>query len=301
MTSIIVSEETKGLRLDKLLSLQFPEWSRTYFQRLIDDGFVLVNGSPLKKKEKPDVGDEIEICFQLTPEISLAPENIPLDILYEDDYIIAVNKPAGMVVHPAPGHHSGTFVNALLYHCKHLPGGDLLRPGLVHRLDKETSGVILAAKTLKAHTALIELFSTRKISKKYLAICLGPPPLKTVSEPILRHPTRRKEMTTGEGGRPAITHFTLLEKQGELSLIEAAPITGRTHQIRVHLKYLKTPVLGDSVYGSPSINQKYGVLRQMLHAHTLSFPHPITREPITLTAPVPADFSALAKKFSKSS
>src|SRR3989344_712121 len=152
---LLVTEEEEGARIDKLLSERYPNHSRTYFQSLIGGGFVLLNGEPVKKRVIPEEGDEVEVCFQLTPELSLKPEAIPLDFLYEDEHLLAVNKPAGLVVHPAPGHWSGTFVNALLYHCKQLPAGDSLRPGIVHRLDKETSGILLAAKTTAAHHKLI--------------------------------------------------------------------------------------------------------------------------------------------------
>ena len=159
---LFITAEEEGIRIDKLLAERFPQHSRTYFQHLIENVFVLLNGEPVKKRIEPEEGDEIEICFQATPEASLEPESIPLEILYEDEYLLAINKPAGMVVHPAPGHWSGTFVNALLAHCQTLaPGSDPLRPGIVHRLDKDTTGVLLAAKTLQAHQKLIELFSNR--------------------------------------------------------------------------------------------------------------------------------------------
>lgn len=289
--SILVTEEEAGIRLDKLLSLRFPEYSRTYFQYLIESGGVLVNEHRWKKREIPKSGDEIEICFLLTPEITLEPEAIPLDILYEDEELLAVNKPAGMVVHPAVGHPCHTFVNALLFHCRYLEKGESLRPGIVHRLDKETSGVLLAAKTPKMHADLIELFSTRQIEKHYLAICLGNPGHATVTTAIGRHPIRRKEMAVvEEGGKTAITRFKTLKTHAHLALVEMDLITGRTHQIRVHMKHHGTPILGDPLYGCPTANQKYHVQRQLLHAHTLSFTHPRTGEKLVLTAPPPSDF-----------
>ncbi len=284
----IVSEP--DVRLDKLLLSHFGSFSRTYFQSLIEGGFVLVNGKIIKKKDKPKVGDEIEVCFQITPEIALEPENIPLDILYEDDHLIAIHKPTGMVVHPAVGHPTGTFVHALLYHCKNLPFGNSYRPGIVHRLDKDTSGVLLAAKTYESHQKLIELFSSRNIEKKYLAICLGNPGNITVNAPIGRHKIRRQEMTIREDGKEAISHIRVLKTEKELSLVEVELHTGRTHQIRLHLKHLKTPVLGDPLYGSSSANKKYQVSRQLLHAHTLKFIHPITGKLVELAAPLPGDF-----------
>jgi 23S rRNA pseudouridine1911/1915/1917 synthase len=288
--NIIVSDEMVKERLDRLLCQQFPTYSRTYFQYLIEQGFVLVNGLPIKKKDKPKTGDEIEICFQLTPEISLEPENIPLEILYEDEHLLAINKPAGMVTHPAPGHYTQTFVHALLYHCKTLPRGDTLRPGIVHRLDKDTSGVLLAAKTSEAHQKLVEMFCQRKLEKTYLAICVGTPGNGTIEAPIKRHPTKRKEMAVDPTGKAATTITNVLSFDGKLSLVEVMLITGRTHQIRVHLKHKGTPILGDSVYGSLSWNKNYDAPRQMLHAYRLSFCHPITGMKINLKAPIPADF-----------
>lgn len=278
------------MRLDKFLTQKYLGYSRTYFQYLIENGFVLVNGKQLKKKDDAQIDDEIEVCFQLTPEISLEPENIPLDILFEDDHLLSINKPAGMVVHPAPGHPQHTFVHALLHHCKGLPFGDTLRPGIVHRLDKDTSGVLLAAKTLEAHQKLIALFCNRKIVKKYLAICLGNPGDGTIEAPIKRHKTRRQEMTVDPEGKEAISRCRVLKTKGELSFVEIELVTGRTHQIRVHMKHRGTPVLGDVVYGSPSINQKYRTTRQLLHAHSLEFQHPITGVSLKLIAPVPKEF-----------
>ena len=284
---LIVSEEK---RLDKLLTEAFTDYSRTYFQHLIDKGHVTCQGKILKKREVPPLGSEIQIFFASQPIPSLEPEAIPLDILYEDADIICINKPAGMVVHPAPGNPTGTFVNALLHHCGPLPGEDL-RPGIVHRLDKETSGVLIAAKNLKAHKALIKAFSTRTVQKDYLAIVTGNPGNQTVDRPIGRHPVRRKEMTIHENGRSAITHLETLESSKGLSLVRARPVTGRTHQIRVHLKSLNTPVLGDKLYGPTQLSQKLGASRHLLHAHRLTFPHPITSIPHTITAPIPPDFA----------
>jgi 23S rRNA pseudouridine1911/1915/1917 synthase len=291
--SIIVSDEEEGFRLDKLLSVRFPAHSRTYFQYLIENGSVLVNGQKCKKREVLKIDDEVEICFILTPEIALEPENIPLEILYEDEEILAVNKPVGMVVHPAVGHPNGTFVNALLYHCRELQtaGFNDLRPGIVHRLDKDTSGVLVAAKTLAMHALLVDLFLNRSIEKHYLAVCVGNPGNKTIDAPIGRHPLRRKEMAVvEERGRTALSHCKTLKIKDQLSLVDIHLVTGRTHQIRVHMKHINTPILGDSVYGSTSANQKHGVARQLLHAHTIQFQHPRTGQPIALEAPLTSDF-----------
>jgi len=295
--TIHVSEEEAEQRLDKLLALRFPEYSRQYFQYLIREKLVLVNGSLVKKGTKLEEGDEIEIEFAVTPEISLEPESIPLDILFEDDHLIAINKPAGMVVHPAVGNWSGTFVNALLYHCKQLPKGDTLRPGIVHRLDKETTGVLVAAKNERAQQLMVEKFANREIEKEYLAICIGNPGTRLIKGNIGRHPIRRKEMTILEGkGREARTRCESIAKNDSLSLVCLFPETGRTHQLRVHLKAVGTPILGDSVYGNLSFNKKMGAERQMLHAHRLRFEHPLHKEEIELKAPIPQDMEKFIKQ-----
>jgi 23S rRNA pseudouridine1911/1915/1917 synthase len=292
MTSTLtVSALDADLRLDLWLAKQFDRYSRNYFQNLISEGLVLINGKAEKKRTKLKSGDELEICFAATPEIALEPQDIPLSILYEDDHLIALDKPSGMVVHPAIGHPDNTLVNALLFHCKHLPLSSDLRPGIVHRLDKETTGVIIAAKTREAHLKLVEMFSERQIKKWYVAICLGNPGDRTVSAPIGRHPIHRQKMSVRpEGGREATTRIEVIGNQRDLSLLKVELITGRTHQIRVHLKHLNTPILGDPVYGSVSANRSYGVDKQLLHAYRMEFAHPITQQPIELKAPVPAEF-----------
>lgn len=288
----LITAQEAGHRIDKLLADRFPNHSRTYFQHLIEIGCVLLNGEVVKKRNLPEEGDEIEVCFQATPEASLQPEQIPLEILYEDEHILAINKPPGMVVHPAPGHWSGTFVNALLGHCQNLaPGNDPLRPGIVHRLDKDTSGVLLAAKTTPAHQKLIEMFSSRRMEKIYLAICVGKPRNGIVNLPIGRHPVHRKEMTTLPDGREALTEFQVVACSDSHSLVMARPRTGRTHQIRVHLKHLGCPIVGDSVYGSGKDSP-----RQLLHAYRLSFDHPITGSPLCLTAPLPEDLKSWMRR-----
>ena len=282
---LISTEELK--RLDKLLSEKFKSSSRTYFQYLIENGSVLVNNQKIKKRFIPKIGDEIEIFFQALPDISLKAENIPLDILYEDEYIIAINKKANMVVHPAVGNWSNTFVNALLYHCKDLIYEDSdIRPGIVHRLDKDTTGVLLAAKTIKAQQNLIEQFKNREIKKKYLAITINKPKNQILSAPIARHKIKRKEMAIVETGKEAITKIEVLKSNDKISLIEATPKTGRTHQIRVHLKHLLCPILGDETYGSKSHNNNYKVFSQLLHAHSIEFLHPITNASLKITAPM---------------
>ena len=297
--SIIISKEQENIRLDAMLATHYKEHSRSYFQYLIDQGAVLVNGSPVKKRTKPKADDEIEVCFLLTPEIDLTPEDIPLDILFEDEHLLAINKPAGMVVHPAPGHPSKTFVNALLYHCSTLPheSGDL-RPGIVHRLDKETTGILLAAKTTQAHQRLVSLFSQRAIKKRYVALCMGNPGDRLINAPIARHRIRRKEMCVdSERGKEALTRVQVLAHTGNFSLVEVDLMTGRTHQIRVHMKHIGSPILGDPTYGPAALNKKLGLARQLLHAQHLFFKHPLTNKPLELSAPLPKEMNIALKKF----
>ncbi len=282
-----IEREETLLRLDKVLALRFPEHSRNYFQYLIDSGNVLINGTSLKKKDKTRLGDSVTVKLIASPDPGVTPENIFLDILYEDDYIIAINKPRGMVVHPGAGNPSKTLVNALLYHTKSLPeASSPLRPGIVHRLDKETSGVIIAAKTELAHARLVDLFKTRKIEKQYLAICENTPKEGVVSLPIGRHPVKRKEMTIREDGKEAITEISILDKTGKYSLVLLKPKTGRTHQLRIHLKALKCPIVGDKIYGGSRKDAPF----MLLHAYKLNFIHPFFGTPMHLEAPIPKEF-----------
>jgi 23S rRNA pseudouridine1911/1915/1917 synthase len=305
--TILIEPSEEGLRLDKILALRFSQIrSRTYFQYLIENGCVLVNGIPAKKRIKPKAGDEIEIEFQLTPELDLTPEPIPLDIVYEDEHLIVINKPAGMVVHPAVGNWHGTFVNALLYHCRenfqNIQKADksdqtTLRPGIVHRLDKETSGLLMAAKTSLAQQRLVEMFAQKQIYKEYLAICVGNPGQKEIRKPMGRHPVHRKLMAVREeGGKEALTICKTVAYNARLSLVELVLATGRTHQIRVHLAHVGTPVLGDSLYGRETVNRQYQAARQMLHARILRFSHPVTGEKLEFEAPLPEDMQQLAAK-----
>jgi 23S rRNA pseudouridine1911/1915/1917 synthase len=295
--TIFISEEEVGERLDKVLAKRLKEaGSRAYFQYLIDEGKVLLNGAPVKKRIKPKFGDEVEVEYILTPELTLEPENIPLNILYEDKEILVVDKASGMVVHPATGHWSGTFVNALLFHCrKENEFEDNLRPGIVHRLDKDTSGLIIAAKTTSSQQKLIEMFAGRRVYKEYLAICIGNPKEGVIEAPMGRHPVNRKLMAIVKNGRPAITRYHSLEYNEKISLVSVVIETGRTHQIRVHMKHHGTPVLGDAVYGIPSFNKKLGVTRQMLHAYRLGFDHPATGKKMEFTAEIPQDMQKVIK------
>ncbi|MCE2982387.1 MAG: RluA family pseudouridine synthase [Parachlamydia sp.] len=296
---IIIQEEEAGERLDKTLARRFSEkHSRTYFQYLIAQHLVSVNGSVVKKRTKLEAGDEIEVHFAALPEADLTPEDIPLNVVYEDAFILVINKPPGMVIHPAPGNWSGTFVNALLYHCKPLADnkGESLRPGIVHRIDKETSGLLVAAKTLEVQQKLIEQFASRQVYKEYLAICLGRPPEGEICAPIGRHPIHRKEMAIVPSGKMAITHCKVLAYNGKISVVQAIIATGRTHQIRVHLKYKGNPIIGDSLYGQSTINHFYNAQRQMLHASVLKFQHPETSQVMEFKADPPADMQRLMNK-----
>ena len=290
-TKDILVSQTSSKRLDQWLSDHFSDHSRSYFQKLIEGSKVLLNGAPTKKQHKLEEGDQLEIQFEDPPQLDIHPEDIPLDILFEDEHLIAINKPSGMVVHPAPGAYTGTFAAALLHHCKTLNPADFeaMRPGIVHRLDKETTGVLVAAKTLAAHQKLTHQFAERTARKRYLAICCNTPPEGRYSAPIKRHPVKRKEMRVDEEGKEAISSFSVKRKNGELSFVEVEIHTGRTHQIRVHLKHLGAPVLGDPVYGNPNQNKKHGANRQLLHAEYLKISHPHTGEPLELTAPIPSD------------
>ena len=286
-------------RLDKFLAGRIPELSRSAAQRLIDAGQVTVDGEPVKASYKVRAGDQVVALLPVEESRPLLPEAIPLDIVYEDQALIVVNKAAGMVVHPAPGHPGGTLVNALLDHCPELTasGGD--RPGIVHRLDRDTSGLILAAKSEKVRRALQRQFKDRQVHKAYAALLEGPlqPAYGRIEAPVGRDPHHRQRMTVLAGGREAITEYHVLEQfahtigptSGEYTLIEAEPVTGRTHQIRVHLASIGHPVVGDTVYGRRK--QRLPVSRQFLHARRLEFKHPLTGERLDLEAPLPEDLA----------
>lgn len=301
--SLLITKEEEGLRLDKILANRFLHVkSRNYFQDLIDKNHVFLNGFPVKKRIKPKAFDEVEVHFILSPEMGLTPENIPLEIIFEDEHILVVNKPAGMVVHPAPGHWSGTFVNALLYHCKDLIKDNtpvnlkmsIPRPGIVHRLDKDTTGLLIAAKHSLAHQRLVEMFAAREVHKEYMAICIGNPGNQEIKTQIGRHPYLRKQMAVlQEGGKEAKSICKTISYNEKFSLVNIVLETGRTHQIRVHMKHLNTPILGCSLYGNVQVNKKFGVTRQMLHASFLSFNHPITNKHLSFNVEFPSDMKSL--------
>lgn len=295
-----VSALESGNRLDSVLAQHYPDLhSRTYFAGLIETGNVFLNGKQVKKRTLVREDEQVKVIFRLRPELSLGPEKMDFDILYEDPFLLAINKPAGLVVHPAPGNWSGTFVHGLLYHCQTLSlSQDHLRPGIVHRLDKDTTGVLLAAKQPLAHERLINAFAKRQVHKKYLAICVNSPGSGELTTQIDRDPkTRLRMAVVQEGGRIAITQYrTLITNEG-LALVEIKLLTGRTHQARVHMKHCGAPVLGDALYGSPIINARYDARRQMLHAYELSLQHPITGEPLHLQAKIPEDMQLLLEKY----
>jgi 23S rRNA pseudouridine1911/1915/1917 synthase len=286
-------KEDEGKRIDVFLAAEL-DYTRSYIKKLIVDGLVFVNGKTIKPSYKVKENDEVVVNIPEAEKIDVLPENIPLDILYEDDDIIVINKPQGMVVHPAPGNYSGTLVNALLYHCKNLSGINcILRPGIVHRLDKDTSGVMVVAKNDKAHMSLSNQIKERSVVKKYVAIVEGVIKEEEgkVEAPIGRHPVDRKKMAVIEDGRYALTLYKVLERFKENTLIEAVIKTGRTHQIRVHMAYIGHPVVGDPIYGFKK--QKFKLEGQALHSRVLGFMHPTKGVYMEFEAPLPEYFKKL--------
>jgi len=300
---LVVSAAESGERLDRLLSARDLGWSRSTLQRWIEDGRVTVDGVPVAPSWRARAGARVVVEPAPPPPSDAEPEPIPLSILLEDTHLLVLDKPSGMVVHPGPGHRSGTLVNALLHHARVDPGSDPRRPGIVHRLDKDTSGVMVVAKTDAAREGLVALFRVHDIERRYLAIVVGAVPgALTVDAPIARHPVHRKRFSSTTGrGKPARTRVTVLERLHGTTLIECRLETGRTHQIRVHLADRGWPILGDPTYGRRSrdprlleVAQALG--RQALHATVLGFRHPITGEPLRFEVPPPADFAeALAR------
>ena len=299
MEEIILTAEAEdeGKRIDVFVSEDMEEISRSRVKNLLDEGNILLNGKEVKANRKLKTGDEIKICLPPPADAEILPENIPLDILYEDEDIIVINKPKGMVVHPAPGHFSGTLVNALMYHCRDNLSGinGILRPGIVHRIDKDTSGVIVAAKNDTAHKGLAEALAVHDITRKYYAIVVNrvKEETGTVNKPIGRHKIDRKKMAVTQNGRNAVTHYRVLEYLGKYTFIEAALETGRTHQIRVHMASIGNPLLGDEVYGSKK--QPFNTDGQVLHAGILGFIHPVKGEYMEFSAPLPDYFEKILR------
>jgi 23S rRNA pseudouridine1911/1915/1917 synthase len=313
LIEVVIAES--GMRLDAAIAAAIPTLSRAHVQRLMEQGCIVRRDGYVATKPAARAlpGDVFDVRVPLPEPLEVTPEPIALSILYEDAELIVIDKPAGMVVHPAPGHSSGTLVNALLHHCTDLAGiGGVLRPGIVHRLDKDTTGAMVATKTDRAHAALTAQFAAKSrgepggISREYLAITSPPPPSPTgtLRTTYGRHPIHRKKFTSKlAGGKLAVTHWEILERlyAGDAALVRFVLETGRTHQIRVHASDAGWPLLGDPVYGHKPRTDDLAAAadalgRQALHAHTLAFTHPTTAARMTFTAPVPADFTAATRR-----
>ena len=300
MNTILTLEPTEdGLRLDVFLAGALPGLTRSGVQRLIEAGCVTSGGRPLKKNARTALGDQYEVEIPQPEEAGITAQNIPLDVAYEDEDVVVVNKPRGMVVHPAPGHPDGTLVNALLWHCgASLSGvGGVVRPGIVHRIDKDTSGLIIAAKNDAAHLALAEQLKDHSLRREYEAVVAGNfrEDRGTVDAPIGRHPTDRQRMAvTEKNSRPAVTHWEVLHRWGNWTHVLCRLETGRTHQIRVHMSHIGHPLLGDMVYGRKK--PELGLEGQCLHARRLRFLHPGTGEEVTVEAPLPDYFTEILRK-----
>jgi len=300
-----VTEEAAGERLDAFLAARVEGWSRARLQRLIEDGEVLVNGSAAKPSYKLRDDDEIELELTSSPTTAFVPENLPIEIVYEDEELVVVNKPAGMVVHPAGGNESGTLANALAFHFQKLSqAGGAARPGIVHRLDKGTSGLMVVAKTESAHEELADQFRARAVFKSYAALVHGQveKEIGEIDQPIARDPRNRTRMAVVRGGRAALSLYHARRRFDRFTLLDVELKTGRTHQIRVHLAWLRHPVVGDEVYGDgrdktvadPWVRSQIEKLgRQFLHAQQLVFRHPHTHEALRFSAPLPTELQAL--------
>lgn len=297
MEKIVVKDNNQKKRLDIYIADEIEELSRTTVQRLIDEEKILVNGKKQKSSYKPEVGDEINIDIPEAHEAILKAQDIPVPVVYEDNDIIVVNKPKGMVVHPANGNPDGTLVNAILAICKDsLSGiGGEIRPGIVHRLDKDTSGLLIVAKNDVAHIKMSKQIQDREVIKKYIALVKGVVAENeaTIDLPIARSTKDRKKMAVDPKGKNAVTHFKVLKRYDKYTLLELKIDTGRTHQIRVHMSYIGHPVVGDGVYSSGK--NEFNVEGQMLHARYLEFRHPITGKELRLEAPIPEYFEEILK------
>ncbi|WP_102271527.1 RluA family pseudouridine synthase [Cytobacillus massiliigabonensis] len=291
-----ILEEQAGERIDKVLSALNKEWSRTQAQSWIKEGHVLVNGQQIKTNYKCSLNDRIEITIPEPEELDVVPEEMDLDIYYEDQDVLVVNKPKGMVVHPAPGHLTGTLVNGLMAHCKDLSGiNGVMRPGIVHRIDKDTSGLLMVAKNDLAHESLVNQLVEKTVTRKYRAIVHGviPHDYGTIEAPIARDQKDRQSMAVTDNGKHAVTHFHVLDRFKDFTFVECQLETGRTHQIRVHMKYIGYPLAGDPKYGP---RKTLDIGGQALHAGILGFVHPRTGEYIEFEAPLPPDFQHLVDK-----
>jgi 23S rRNA pseudouridine1911/1915/1917 synthase len=300
MAILRLTADQAGERCDQFLARRLPQLSRSAAQRLLEEGAVTLGGLPLKKNDRTNEGDVLTLALPDPVEVDLRPQDIPLDIIYEDGDVIVVNKSVGMVVHPAAGHPDGTLVNALLYHCGSSLSGinGELRPGIVHRIDRDTSGLIIAAKNDFAHLSLADQLQDHSLYREYAAVAVGGfrEDEGTITAPIARHHQDRKRMAVNFlQGREAVTHWRVLERFRGCTYLQCRLETGRTHQIRVHMAYISHPLLGDSVYGKPYP----GLAGQCLHARVLSFIHPRTGERLTLECPLPDSFEAVLTKLRK--
>ena len=300
ITNIVVSEDDELVRIDKYLSMTSPELTRNRIQGLISEGNITVNDKVVKASYKVCENDVIKMLIPDAVPVDIPAENIPLDIVYEDDDILIINKPKGMVVHPAPGHYTGTLVNALMYHCKDKLSGIIgeLRPGIVHRIDMDTTGLLIICKNDIAHNFIAEQLKEHSITRKYQAIVYNAfnEEEGTVEGNIGRHPQERKKMAIVPDGRHAVTHYKVLKNMGKYALVECQLETGRTHQIRVHMTSIKHPLLGDELYGPK--NCPFKLQGQVLHAKTIGFIHPTTKEYIEFDSELPDYFKGLIDKLS---
>jgi 23S rRNA pseudouridine1911/1915/1917 synthase len=289
----IIQQNEQGERIDKIVSGLNKEWSRSQVQQWIKEGHIKVNDEEVKPNFKCPVESTITVTIPEPEELDVEPENLHLDITYEDSDVVVVNKPKGMVVHPAPGHYSGTMVNGLMYHCKDLSGiNGVLRPGIVHRIDKDTSGLLMVAKNDLAHEHLVNQLVEKTVTRKYTAVVHGliPHEYGTIDAPIGRDPKDRQSMTVVDNGKNAVTHFKVLERLKDFTLVQCELETGRTHQIRVHMKYIGYPLAGDPKYGPRKTLSLNG---QALHAGVLGFKHPRTNEYMEFEAGLPMEFKEL--------
>jgi 23S rRNA pseudouridine1911/1915/1917 synthase len=289
----IIHEDQKNDRIDKAISSINEEWSRSQVQQWIKEGHVLVNGLKVKTNYKCSVNDHVEIIIPEPEELDVVAEEMNLDIYFEDSDVLVVNKPKGMVVHPAPGHSSGTLVNGLMAHCKDLSGiNGVLRPGIVHRIDKDTSGLLMVAKSDLAHESLVNQLVAKTVTRKYKAIVHGhiPHDYGTIDAPLGRDTRDRQSMTVVDNGKHAVTHFHVIERFKDFTYVECQLETGRTHQIRVHMKYIGFPLVGDPKYGP---RKTWDINGQALHAGLLGFNHPRTNEYLEFEAPLPVEFEEL--------
>ncbi|MTI79771.1 MAG: RluA family pseudouridine synthase [Firmicutes bacterium] len=295
--SFKVEQADSGLRLDKYLAREIEGLTRSYIKKLLDHNMVSVNGQEVKSSYKLQVDDSVELIEPDPVELTIEPENIPLDIYYQDEDVIVVNKPQGMVVHPAEGNFNGTLVNALLYHCRDLSGiNGVLRPGIVHRIDKDTSGLLVVAKNDAAHLGLAQQLKDHSMVRRYLALVHGNirNDYGIIDAPIGRDPKERQKMAVVDrNSKDAVTHFEVKERHGQFTLVECRLETGRTHQIRVHMAYIKHPVVGDPRYGGKT--KRFKLEGQLLHAAMLGFVHPIRNEYIEFEAPLPKNFQAVLR------